>query len=126
MMNQLTSTKSIRYRKKVANTMMKTALEGMIENERQTTQNDSDKIRSTKNGPDRRQSSKNSDKESSGQNNLVSNSTLTSTSPSSSSNCVFVTEKKPRRKAASENFSVANSSTKNGKIPSSFDNLALD
>ncbi|KAL5260399.1 hypothetical protein ACHWQZ_G010499 [Mnemiopsis leidyi] len=99
-------------KKKVANTMMKTALEGMIENERKTTENETEKRRSTKNDPGRKQWSKSSDKESSGKKNLVPSTTLASTSPSSSSNCVFVTEKKPRRKTASENFSVANSSTK--------------
>ena len=94
--------------------MMKTALEGMIENERKTTENETEKRRSTKNDPGRKQWSKSSDKESSGKKNLVPSTTLASTSPSSSSNCVFVTEKKPRRKTASENFSVANSSTKSG------------
>jgi hypothetical protein len=39
-----------------------------------------------------------------------------STSSPSSSNCVFVTDKKPRRKSASENFAVANSQTKSGQF----------
>ena len=74
------------FRKSVANTMMKQALEGMI------------KRQSVSNAP------------------VATPSTTSASSPPSSSNCVFVTDKKPRRKAASENFAVANSQTKNGMV----------